>query len=280
MHDFEELEPTTQAAMLRHFAREVLASYPVPQKGLRIQMAARSFNTVLRVRADDGFDGALRLGPQEGIHVEGTEEVEVAWMRSLAAAGIVAPPPVIATRDGRVVVHHQNADPAGVRVCVLFDWLPGHPLREGVNGSRAEELGRMAALLHEHTSSTRPTHVPSVLIADRVLYWLTPNLLSSAPEASMLADALDRATSVLETLWADPPSAPHLVHGDLTPSNVLAHEGMLRPIDFQDLVWGLDVWDLSISIASLHRFDETGRCTSNSVVATPPCAHGLTSAAT
>ena len=34
---------------------------------------------------------------------------------------------------------------------------------------------------------------------------------------------------------------------------------MLRPIDFQDLVWGLDVWDLSISIASLHRFDETGR---------------------
>ena len=100
MHDFEELEPTTQAAMLRHFAREVLASYPFPKKGLRIQIAARSFNTVLRVRADDGFDGALRLGPRERIHVEGTEEVEVAWMRSLAAAGIVAPPPVIATRMG------------------------------------------------------------------------------------------------------------------------------------------------------------------------------------
>lgn len=258
MHSFEALTPKSQAARLRHFVRDVLASYPVLPEGLRIRRVARSFNTVLRVKSSDGFDGALRLGPQERIHAQGTEEVEIAWMRSLAADGVASPPRVIATRDGRVVVHHQRADVPGSRVCVLFDWVPGRPLREAMSAPRAEELGCLAALLHEYASATRPVHVPPVLVADRVLYWLTPNLLSLAPEASMLAEALERATSVLKSLWADPPNAPHIVHGDLTPSNVLVHKGRLRPIDFQDLVWGLDIWDLSISIASLQRFDQSG----------------------
>lgn len=178
----------------------------------------RSINTVLRVKSSDGFDGALRLGPQERIHAQGTEEVEIAWMRSLAADGVASPPRVIATRDGRVVVHHQRADVPGTRVCVLFDWVPGRPLREAMSAPRAEELGCMAALLHEYASATRPVGVPPVLIADRVLYWLTPNLLSLTPEASMLAEALERATSALKSLWADPPNVPHIVHGDLTPS--------------------------------------------------------------
>lgn len=258
MHSFEALTPKSQAARLRNFVRDVLTSYPVLPEGLRIRTVARSFNTVLRVRSSDGFDGALRLGPQERIHAQGTEEVEIAWMRSLAADGVASPPQVIAARDGRVVVHHQRVDVPGTRVCVLFDWVPGRPLREAMSAPRAEELGCMAALLHEYAAATRPAHVPPVLVADRVLYWLTPNLLLLAPGASMLAEALERATSVLTSLWADPPNAPHIVHGDLTPSNVIVHQGRLRPIDFQDLVWGLDIWDLSISIASLQRFDQTG----------------------
>jgi Ser/Thr protein kinase RdoA (MazF antagonist) len=129
-------------------------------------------------------------------------------------------------------------------------------MRDEMSGAKAEELGRMAAVLHSHASATRPVKVPPILIANRVLYWRAPNLLPRASQASMLVEALERATNVLEALWTSPPSVPHLVHGDLTPANVLVHAGELRPIDFQDLVWGLDVWDLSISLASFSRFDD------------------------
>jgi Ser/Thr protein kinase RdoA (MazF antagonist) len=57
-----------------------------------------------------------------------------------------------------------------------------------------------------------------------------------------------------------PPHPPHLVHGDLTPANVIVPAGGgLVPIDFQDTVLGLEIQDLSITVAILRRRPDGAR---------------------
>ena len=101
-----------------------------------------------------------------------------------------------------------------------------------------------------------PSVQRSVLVADRVLYWRLENRLHELGPA--ILEAFDRATASIEALWAAPPSAPQLLHGDLTPHNVMVDGDRLIPIDFQDAVWGLDVQDLALSMVSLGQVDSSG----------------------
>ena len=85
------------------------------------------------------------------------------------------------------------------------------------------------------------------------------NRLGEVASSALVGEALDRAQRFLSELWAHPPRPPHLIHGDLTPDNILVDHGTLVPIDFQDLVWGLDIQDLAIVWSALAPFDEQDR---------------------
>jgi Ser/Thr protein kinase RdoA (MazF antagonist) len=76
----------------------------------------------------------------------------------------------------------------------------------------------------------------------------------------LFADAAARAQTVIDWLWERPPHPPQLVHGDLSPQNVIVapQRGMVL-IDFQDTVVGFDVQDLSITVSALRRFPEADR---------------------
>jgi hypothetical protein len=64
----------------------------------------------------------------------------------------------------------------------------------------------------------------------------------------------------VDSLWQSPPHPPHLVHGDLTPQNVIVspHPGLV-PIDFQDTVRSFEVQDLSITVSALRRWPDSDR---------------------
>ena len=77
---------------------------------------------------------------------------------------------------------------------------------------------------------------------------------------TLFADALARAQSAVDSLWRSPPHPPRLLHGDLTPANVIVSPPSgLVPIDFQDTVRGFEVQDLSITVAALRRWPDGGR---------------------
>jgi Ser/Thr protein kinase RdoA (MazF antagonist) len=138
----------------------------------------------------------------------------------------------------------------------LFDWVAGRSLRTRLTSPTAAALGRLAAQLHGNAEAWGLSDAPEVLVADEVLYWRLPARLTAPdfPFSSAFGDALDRAQTVLDELWRSPPHRPYLLHGDLSPANVIAaRDGRLVPIDFQDIVWGFDVQDLAISIAALRR---------------------------
>ncbi len=239
----------------RDVAFEALRRYDVVPRSVRL--AAESFNSIFRVTTASAVY-ALRVGAALQIHPEGTPAVEAAWHRRLRRQGVCVPD-VLANVDGDLVTLVTDGRAGhGSRVCVLFGWVAGRSLRACMTGRRSAALGRLSARLHQDAAAWSPSGAVDVLVADRVLYWRLPERLPAAGArfgfGTLFADALARAQSVVDSLWRSPPHPPHLVHGDLTPSNVIVSpRSGLAPIDFQDTVRGFEVQDLSITVAALRR---------------------------
>jgi Ser/Thr protein kinase RdoA (MazF antagonist) len=245
----------------RTVALEALRSYDVvPQ---RVRLAAKSFNAIFRVTTASAVY-ALRVGSEWQIHPPQTTAVEAAWHRRLRRQG-VGVPGVLANVDGEAATVVSDGQ-ARARMCVLFDWVAGRSLRTRMTMGRAAALGRLSARLHQDAAGWSPPGAGDVLRADRVLYWQAPDRLAMAGRrfgyGSLFADAAARAQPALDALWRDPPHPPHLVHGDLTPANVIVSpRSGLVPIDFQDMVWGFEVQDVSFTVAALRRRPDGDRLT-------------------
>ena len=245
----------------RGVALEALRRYDVaPQK---VTLAAESFNSIFRVTTASAVY-ALRVGSALQLHPEGTPAVEAAWHRRLRQRGVCVPD-VLANVDGELatLVTKGRAD-LGPRACVLFEWVAGRSLRTCMNERRSAALGRLSARLHQDAVAWSPSGAGEMLLADRVLYWRLPEQLPAASSrlgfGTLFPDALARAQSEVNSLWRSPPHPPHPVHGDLTPANVIVPpRSGLVPIDFQDTVRGFEVQDLSITVAALRRWPDSGR---------------------
>jgi Ser/Thr protein kinase RdoA (MazF antagonist) len=228
-----------------------------------VSLAAESFNSIFRVTTAAAVY-ALRVGALLQIHPEGTAVIEAAWHRRLREQGVFVPD-VLANIDGELatLVPDERAEHS-TRVCILFEWVAGHSLRTRMTGPRAAALGRLSARLQQDGAAWSPAGASKVLQADRVLYWQLPDQLAAAGSrfgfGTLFTDALDRAQAVLDALWQNPPHPPHLVHGDLTPQNVIVspRHGLV-PIDFQDTVRGFEIQDLSITISALRRWPDSDR---------------------
>ena len=226
----------------------------------RVRLAARSFNSIFRVTTATAAY-ALRVGAAQRIHPAGTEAIEAAWHRRLREQQVPVPD-VLANVAGELTA--LVPDQSGFRVCVLFDWVAGRSLRTCLTERRSAALGALSARLHQEAAAWSPPGAGDVLSADRVLYWRLPDRLAEAGSrfgyGTLFADAAARAQAAVDALWRDPPHPPHLVHGDLTPANaIVSPRAGLVPIDFQDTVLGLEVQDLSITVAALRRLPDGGR---------------------
>ena len=151
----------------------------------------------------------------------------------------------------------------GFRACVLFEWVAGRSLRTCLTGRRAAALGQIVGPAERHAVGWSPSGAGDVLRAERVLYWRLPETLRVAGSrfgfGTLFADALARAQSAVDSLWRSPPHPPRLLHGVLTPANVIVSPPSgLVPIDFQDTVRGFEVQDLSITVAALRRWPARG----------------------
>jgi Ser/Thr protein kinase RdoA (MazF antagonist) len=95
-------------------------------------------------------------------------------------------------------------------------------------------------------------------VADRVLYFRAEHRLDELRPTygSVLLEALDRAQRTLDALWKHPAHAPHLLHGDVQPGNVMVSRGKVTLIDFQDLIWGFEIQDVVFARAALEPFDD------------------------
>ncbi len=178
----------------------------------------------------------------------------MAWLDALHHDTDLIVAEVIRTTDGHAVTEASAPGVPEPRTCLVLTWVPGHVLRSQLDPRTAEQSGRLLAQLHCHACAWSPEPAKAVLVADRVLYWKAPSRLGSASRhGSLFVEAANRAQEAIDSLWAAPPHPPHLLHGDLTPDNIVKSRRGLVPIDFQDLVWGFDIQDVVISLLPYQR---------------------------
>lgn len=239
----------------RTIARSTLRAYGLTAR--RLTHAGASFNTVFHAITDTGRHVAVRVGPADRIHPVGCEDAEAGWLDQLADEGA----PVnraLRTPDGAAWV--TVPDTAMVpRSCMVFEWATGTMMRQRLTAPRLERAGIVCAVLHELGAGTRPAAPPAgVPIGDRVVYFRVADRLGELREqyGSLFDDARDRAEEGLARVWRTHGASAHLVHGDLTPANLLVHRGEVTAIDFQDMLWAPEVQDLSMVVAVLRRDPE------------------------
>ena len=142
---------------------------------------------------------------------------------------------------------------------MLFEWAAGRRVGETMNGEYAQAIGRLLAQLHEHGEQFEGGRAQPILSGDRALGFMLRDLVprNDPVYGTLFAEAIDRAQTAIDALWADPPHAPHILHGDLHPNNILVWRGRLTPIDFQDLLWGFEIQDVSITTSSFEWYSDS-----------------------
>jgi Ser/Thr protein kinase RdoA (MazF antagonist) len=259
MRFFERVDEPTQQDHLRALAIRALERYDVVvARCSLVPQSYDTYNTLFRVDTVGGPTFALRLSPEGTIHAQGSEIAEAEWLVALRRDTDLPVPELRTTTDGSLMVELGAAEVPGQRRCALFGWLPGEPMSQHPSADLAAKAGRISALLHQHGAIHSPPSPTTVLVADRVIYWRMESLLDElAPSyGSLFTDATERAQQVLDRLWRDPPHPAQIVHGDLTLYNFMVFKGRLTPIDFQDMIWGFELQDLAITIASIRNFDD------------------------
>lgn len=252
MRDFDDLTRQGQALRLNHLAREV-SQVDYGMVDPKVSIVAHSFNTVARVDLPDR-SYALRIGDRHRIHGDGVEDVEAEWLTALDDDGFVVPRN-IPTTAGQTWIERKGRGVPVPRRCVMYTWIEGRALPNDPDERWMTRAGALMADLHERGAGFTPRSVPPSVRADRVVYWGEENHIPgyASGQGGLLLDALDRTQALIDELWRHPPHPPHLIHGDFGPHNLLRLRGGLRPIDFQDLLYGFEVMDLAITVEYLRR---------------------------
>jgi Ser/Thr protein kinase RdoA (MazF antagonist) len=251
---FESLTPRGRIGRLRRLAAVALDEYGLGDA--RVSLLKQTFNTLFRVVDADGSKRALRVGAAARIHTEETEAVETAWLTALRADNRIDAPLPIANRSGSFVSHARDPGVPETRTCVLFEWARGRRLGETMSVAYAEATGQLLARLHAHGAQFDGGRAQPILVGDGALGFVLPDRVprDDPVYGTMLAEALDRSQAAIDNLWAHPPHRPHILHGDLHPNNILVHRGRLTPIDFQDLLWGFEIQDVSMTVMALDAY--------------------------
>ena len=158
-------------------------------------------------------------------------------MNAASRAAGVAVAATVAARDGSPVVDVDG------RRCVLFEWVPGHQLREGPTPERVQATGALTARVHEQANGDGADPPTGAIVADRALYfrietgspscgrrtgrcWRTRS--SACRRRSTRSGAIRRTGPTCSTATSKPGNA--IVDGD-----------RVTLVDFQDLVWGFAI---------------------------------------
>ncbi|QTE30906.1 phosphotransferase enzyme family protein [Pengzhenrongella sicca] len=191
-------------------------------------------------------------------------ESEVAWVATLAAAGVASVPRGLPTADGAFVA--VVPDERGVSWwCVSYSYVAGTILEDVADPvPYYREIGRTTALLHDHAAGWTPPagftrH--SWELADMVgptCRWGRWQDVGYDPAALAVVEAAEAAA--LASLADAPRTAGSwgLIHADLRPSNIMIDADRLTVIDFDDCGFSWFLYDFASALTFMEHMPEAG----------------------
>jgi Ser/Thr protein kinase RdoA (MazF antagonist) len=242
-------------------AMDALAAAAIERFGLSPQAQARLCNVSENhtYRVDDPEAGrtfALRLH-RPGYRTADQIASELDWVDALREDGAVDTCVAVAAPGGERVLGVE-ADGAGARNAVLFEWLPGvTPDPEGaevVDGFRT--LGAVSARMHAHARAWRPPpgfarpHWDVEHTIGPAGHWgRWQDGLGVGPEELAQLERLAAAIARRLEAYGQSGERYGLVHADIRLANLLVEDGHVRVIDFDDCGFAWFMYDFATTVS-------------------------------
>lgn len=242
-----------RARRLRQVAINALRLYDLDVD--RLRLLTNSFNCIFRIDTHAGEKYVLRVSLPEGAHTLDSTRGEMTWLAALSRDTDLSVPVPLATRNGDLVVEVEGEGVPERRMCTIFGWVPGINLYNRLSLENMTSLGSLMARLHVYTNSFQIPKEWDVPRYDSVFYFDEPVILFDEKYSDIITperrriyqEGLDFAQTAIERLQAsDEPM--RIIHNDLHGWNVRIQNGVLSPIDFEDLVWGWPVQDIGTAM--------------------------------
>lgn len=243
---------------MEDFPDSALHRWDIPA-GATTKLINVAENRTYLVEDGGGFRSVLRVH-RAGYHSRREILSELDWLRALAESGTVDVPAIIAGRDGDEV---QTVDVSGNRESrnlVMFAFVDGtHPDERGELSDDFRNLGRIAARTHVHSRQwrrpdgfLRPAWDINAVFGPQPRWGNWRNAPNVTPD---ILAVLERAETLLRRRLGSFGTGPErfgLIHADMRLANLIAGEGRIWLIDFDDCGFGWFLYDFATAISFIE----------------------------
>lgn len=256
MKNYYDLTNRGRALRLRPLAIAALADYDLAVR--RVRLITNGFNGIFRVDTEGGGKYVLRVcRPTETESGLPQLRSEMMWLAALRRDTDLRVPAPLATRRGDFVTTTQVDGVPEARHCVVFSWLPGRDLDAQLSVATMEQLGALAAELHQHAAGWTPPAGFTIGRYDTPFPFEPPILFEDEHRAmlpparrALFSSTIERVQAAIDRLKASTP--PRVLHADLHRWNAKVYRGRIAAFDFQEILWGWPVQDIAITLYYLH----------------------------
>ncbi|MCP5020826.1 MAG: phosphotransferase [bacterium] len=253
MKTFNQLTPLGKLRRQGSNSRAALRQYDLDIK--RVDLIGKDTNLIYRVTATNGRCYALRLA-YPGWRKRENAVSEVMWLDALARETDIPVPSIVRAKNGSGVVDACAKGSDLSQHALLMTWLPGVPLGKRLTEENLSKMGDLFGRMHLHAETWKP---PTGFSDDRFDRFMShgeaPVLFDKSslkPFSARQRGAIVTMRDIVEAAYAAMnPTDMRVIHCDLWHDNIMLHNGVLTPFDFEDTIWGYRIHDLAMAMLDL-----------------------------
>ena len=252
MKPFSESSYLSQVRSLRELANEVLTQYQIGK--YKLDFINHGENATFKVSTSDK-SYLLRIH-RGGYHSKSALLEELNWLKRLSGKPSLYIQKPQLNKSGKIL-SEQNTDKIPLRYCSLMSWQEGRGRYKNLTPQNLYQLGFLLAELHNSTQNTRVKHrhywdADGLIGKNAKLGSILPlqNELSAREFADVNKCRL-KTLAKIRKYQNNFPERMSLIHADMHFGNVLWEGDNLKPIDFDDCGYGLQMYDLAVVFYSL-----------------------------
>lgn len=245
--EFEQSTYLSQVRKLRFLAIDALKEFSVGKYDLKFinhgenttfKVVTKKKNFLLRIHCRSHRTKAAFLE-------------ELKWLDFLSMQTSIKVQKPIRSKNGDFIVFIGNSKVGHSRYCDLLEWQEGH-IKNKKTPKTFYAVGKLIGELHRNTikSKHRLYWDAEGLVGKNATLGGVPALYNEFPQYAKKIESL--RCLLFKKIKAYEKRNHHklsLIHADLHFGNMIWNKGVVQPIDFDDCGYGLELYDLAVTLA-------------------------------
>lgn len=268
-----QLNYSGQIRRARELAEAALTYYDLGNG--RLSLLTHRINTIFQIQATKRIEdaGSEQTGRREksrymlrlyttSFPPESQVMSELLWLAALRKETELVVPEPVPARDGSLLTEVAVEGIPEIAHCVIFRWVDGRFVDNGLSPIKMERVGMFMARLHQHAEKFVP---PPTFDRPRWNWQevfdkgtvLDPDFVASRGRdlitermQAIFAAAAEKVGIAMRALPQDS-GRYGLVHFDLQQTNYLFYKDEVRAIDFEDCCWNYYLFDMAITLSGI-----------------------------